>query len=123
MAHDLNITSADGNIITIFVSSETKDITALREAFYSSTLLEKIGRREDAPDGHAIHTFSIHDADPVKFDADLITTIIQFAEEAGLSSIGFSWIPYVNAFNDAYLVNIEDGKVVVEESTTGLSFS
>jgi hypothetical protein len=118
---EITLDSNEGNIIN-FSFTTPENLPELWEKFQNAYYLEKIGRYAYDSDDQ-VTTFSIQDADPVKFDTSTVEDLaIEFCQDADLDSIVVSWIPYINALDNGYQLVVDQNGIDEEYTRATLVF-
>jgi hypothetical protein len=106
MAHDITISSSEGNLLIIrFNTPENTDSLQ-----FAADQFARVGipRWENEAAPANITTFTIHEADLSKMELmDPVRLAHSFVIYANLESVILTWIPYIDAFNQAFNVEVD----------------
>jgi hypothetical protein len=125
---ELDINNCDNNVLTFTMyASDEEEVNQFREAFFggeSAYHIEKLGYRQERTEenfgSHSFVVFTINDVDPDRFTDDGI--LVSFFKDNNIETVpSITWIPYVNAVNDAWTAYYADG--AIQDKTVGMSFN
>jgi len=126
MVHDITIRPNEGNTLSIaFYTPDNMDSVQ-----WAADKFRDIGRQEWVvdPAPQNITTLNIHDADLTRADVELVdeqtpeSIAHTFVIYANLEDVVISWVPYINAFNEAFSIEVTHNGPI-EETRLLPSFS
>lgn len=114
MSHSFNSDHPRNNFLTIHMDSQENVLRATDE-FYASEF-KQWGTLSDGNEGDRIAYLRVDDANPLLTYDQIVEEAVAFTKHVGLFNIIVTWVPYENAWEDAFTVTVTEGIVAKKSS-------